>query len=537
MKKKILSLLSTLLLLTGCNKTLALEFVPFDEYVEPQNLLVDYEDEFFYQKKETIPVSNIDGFDKVNTLDDLMTNYRSGKKRETLLSKGDNKLLVVPIYFTDSDVSTLEAKTTFIQNAFFGRSDHTTYDSVAGYYNKSSYGQLKISGEVAPWYNLGIDSSEWKTKINSIYMTASSIIVSKAVDYLKENNLINASDYDLDEDGYIDAVYAIYDHPFYFNGDDNVKENTDNLFWAYTYYTFEGENGYNNISPYVNNYSWTSVNPIIQKDNRSYTNYLIHETGHLLGLSDYYNTHYSPDEHGGRDYHYQPTGQFDMMDYNIGDHSAFSKYLLNWLSPKVVKKGIEATIKLKPFVDSGECLLVPSNKYNNSPFSEYLMIEYFTPTGLNKYTGQYNYIDKNGNRGIYTYPQHHGLRIYHVNATIGYYIKGSSNNVLLATLDDPNYKEKIAGKNVGLDYAYDNSLSDAKAASGAPVFYHLLESSGKNTFKDAIPANNDTLFKLGDDFGITTFKDFTFNDGSKANFTLKITHISTKEITLQISTK
>lgn len=538
MKKKIFSLVFSLALLTGCSKPLSLEFVPFDDYLEPQNQLVDYEDDYFYQKKETTPVSNVDGLDSINNIDDLLTNYRSGKKRESLSSRGEIKLLVVPIYFSDSDESSLERKTTFIKNAFFGKTDHTNYDSVAGYYNKSSYGQLRITGEVAPWYNLGINAEDWSTKINSIFMTASNIIVDKAVDYLKDNNLINTSDYDLDEDGYIDGVYVIYDHPFYKSDDESAsKKNTDNLFWAYTYYSFEGENGFNNTAPYVNDYSWTSVYPLLQEDNRAYTNYLIHETGHLFGLSDYYNKNYSPDEFGGRDYHYQPTGQFDMMDYNIGDHNAFSKYLLNWVSPKVVKEGISTSLKLKPFNSSGECILVPSKKYNNSPFSEYLIIEYFTPTGLNKYSGQYNYIDKDGNRGIFTYPQHHGLRIYHINATLGYYVKGSSNNALLATIDDPDYQSKIAGKNVGLDYAYDNFINDAKAANNYPVFCHLLESSGLNTFKDAIPANNNTLFKLDDDFGITTFKDFTFSDGSHPNFTLKVKHISTKDITVEISTK
>lgn len=527
MKSKYLSLLLLPLMLTSCNKPLALEFEPYSDkdYVEAKDLMIEEEGEYYIRKKETKPISTVLG--DVNSLNDLLKNNRSGKARSKMPTKGDQKILVVPVYFSDSDVNTLENKTTFIQNAFFGKTRRTNYDSVAGYYNKSSYGQLRITGEVAPWYNVGIPSSDWKKKSSS-YMNASSILVAEAVDYYKANTSIDFSQYDNDNDGNIDGVYVIYDHALDKNGFSN------SIFWAYTYYTYKGENGLNNTEPAVNVYSWTSVNTILQENNKSYTNYLIHETGHLLGLTDYYNTNYFPEENTS--FHYQPTGCFDMMDYNIGDHSSFSKYLFNWTSPMVVKNNVNTTIKLHPFHSSGECLLVPSSNYDNSPFGEYLMIEYFAPDGLNKFSGSYSYTNKDGEKGIYTYPQHHGLKIYHVNATLGYFEKGN-NSALLCTVDNPNAENLIAGKNVGLDYAYNNSPSDTQAKNGQQVLVHLLESSGNNTFIDGVPANNDTLFKYGTDFGITTFKDFKFSNGESPNLTLKVKGISTKDITLEITHK
>lgn len=530
MKKKSLSIFLLPFLLASCKGVLELKFVPYTSYVPEQDLMRDLDNDFFYSKKETTPVSQ-NGHGKqiydVNNLKDLLKVNRSGKERSTIPSKGERKLLVIPVYFTDSDTHDDEAKrnrkTIFIQNAFFGESKRTNYDSVAGYYNKSSYGQLKITGEVSPWYDIGVKSSEWKN-ISSSYMNASNIIAEKAVDYLKDNSDINFDEYDTDNDGNLDGVYLIYDHPF-------NESDTNSLFWAYTYYTYKGENGLNNTLPAVNDYSWTSVDTILQADNRSYTNYLIHETGHLFGLSDYYNI-YSSNKEEATDYFYQPTGCFDMMDYNIGDHSSFSKYLLNWSSPMVIKDNVSGTIKLKPLVSSGEYILVPSSKYNNSPFSEYLLIEYFVPQGLNKYTGSYSYKDKNGEKGIYNYPQFHGLRIYHVNASLGYFKKGT-NSGLVAMLDDESYDPK--GQNVGLDYAYSNSISDVQAKKGEQVLLHLLESSGNNTFINGVPANNETLFRLGDDFGIETFKDFKFSNGESPNFTLKVKQISSRDITLEIS--
>ena len=481
----------------------------------------DYEDDVFVSRKETSSITT--KFGEINSLRDLLTFSKGDKPRENILPNGERKLLVVPIYFTDSDTSKQNEKTIFLQNAFFGDSSHTNYESVASYYNKSSYGQLKLTGEVAHWVNVNVSMADCLAS-KELYMDVSSLLVEKAVDYLKENSDINFSEYDTDNDDNIDGVYCVYDYPHTTDG------NTSSLLWAYTHYTYEGQNDLNKVAPFVNDYSWTSVDMITQSDNRAYTNYVIHETGHLLGLTDYYNTAFG----SKTDYHYQPTGCFDMMDYNIGDHSAFSKYLYNWTSPLVVKNGVSTTVTLKPFMTSGEYILVPSSKYNNSPFSEYLLIEYFVPEDMNVFHGSYSYTDVNGNSGVYHYPTYYGLKIYHVNATLGYF-KKFFNASLICTVDDPNAESLISGQNVCLDYAYSNSITDKKAREGGQVLYHLLEASGENTFINGVPANNKTLFALGDDFGITKFTDFKFSSGESPNFTLKVTKLNTKYITLDIT--
>ena len=521
MKKKYFSLLILPCLLTSCKQSIKLEFKPFSSYVEEKDLMRDFENNYFISQKETSPIST--KFGEINSLRDLLAYSKGDKPRENIVSKGDRKILVVPIYFTDSDTSKQDEKTIFIQNAFFGAKNQTNYESVASYYNKSSYGQLRLTGEVTPWVPVGVSMQECLSS-NDLYMDVSNVLVEKAVDYLKANTDIDFSIYDTDQDDNIDGVYCIYDYPHNTNG------NTNSLLWAYTHYTYEGQNGLNTEAPFVNDYSWTSIDMIKQSDNRSYTNYVIHETGHLLGLTDYYNTSFG----SKTDFHYQPTGCFDMMDYNIGDHSSFSKYLYNWTSPLVVKNGVSTTIELKPFMTSGEYILVPSSKYNNSPFSEYLLIEYFIPEDMNVFHGSYSYTDISGNSGVYHYPTFYGLKIYHVNATLGYF-KKFFNASLICTVDDPTAEAQIDGQNVCLDYAYSNSITDKKAREGGQVLYHLLEATGENSFINGTPANNKTLFGLGDDFGITKFKDFKFSNGESPNFTLKVTKLNTKYITLEIT--
>ena len=54
---------------------------------------------------------------------------------------------------------------------------------------------------------------------------------------------------------------------------------------------------------------------------------VIHETGHVLGLPDYYS---ASTQTGGASW---PSGIMgsDMMMDNVGDHNGFSKWLLGWL--------------------------------------------------------------------------------------------------------------------------------------------------------------------------------------------------------------
>lgn len=526
MKKKIFSLLTISILLTSCNGVSDLKFVPYTDYVTEQDLMRDYEDGLFYSRKNPTCIDTYCG--TVTNQEDLLSLTSSDLIKKCVAPKGEKKLLVIPISFADSNMPSLTDKHTYIENAFFGETKRTSYDSVAGYYNKTSYGQLKITGEVAPWFRLdSLKADDWQS-ISTDHKKVSTTLVCKAVDWLKEKNLIeNIDQYDTDGDGYLDAVFAIYDHPF------NEDGSTSTLFWAYVFYTRPGEFDLNKVAPYVNAYAWSSVDKIKGKGNLANTNYLIHEVGHLFGLSDYYNI-YASDV--GDTFHYGPTGCFDMMDYNIGDHCSFSKYLLNWTSPLVVKKNIQGIVTLPSFQSSGQYLLIPSSNYNNSPYGEYLLVEYFTPEGLNKFSGSYTYTAKGGKTGTFTYPQHHGVRIYHIDATLGYYQKGRSGASCICTVNDPDYIEKIGNKVVGLEFAYSNSITDYKATHGEPVLIHLLESSGQNTFLDGIPANNDTLFKIDSDFGITKFTDFTFNTGEKVNFKMRVKAVSSKEATLEIST-
>ena len=321
-------------------------------------------------------------------------------------------------------------------------------------------------------------------------------------------------------------VYTIYD---YLYSDVSKNAISEELFWAYTDFIKESENGVMPTEKYANAYAWSSLYfSNFQENKKVDASTYIHETGHLLGLLDYYNTNQKD-----QGYYYQPTGFFDVMDSNQGDHTVLSKYLLNWVSPKLLEKGKDVTVKLKDFSKTGEFLLLPLNeKYDNNPFNEYLLLEYFCPRDLNKGNGlSYQDIDINGNKVIFSFPNFHGLKVYHVDARLAYYTKKTNIGALPKKICLVG-EETTELSDAAVDFAFDNSIKSKDAETGS-VLYHLLESSGENTFKDGHLANNNTLFRYGDTFGIDTFKELS----NRAGFTFKIVDVATNDVTIKFTSK
>lgn len=281
-----------------------------------------------------------------------------------LESIGEQKILVVPVVFTDYQQLATPALKSSIERAFFGQSSDTGWESVQSYYNKSSYGKLTLSGEVTDYFHLNISTTQLENMpLNDYYWDQTHYVLENLYNYLKtvdDGQLLH--DYDLDEDGYVDALYLVYMAPYDYDSE---------LFWAYMYYW----NYYPNLThPTFNSFAWSSYSFMEEGDGYSFAEVdahtFIHETGHLLGLDDYYDY----------DSESNPSGSFDMMTYNVVDHTMYSKYLLNWSQPYVVNETTKIT--LRPAESSGDFIILNAN-WNNHVYDEYILIEYFTPTGLN----------------------------------------------------------------------------------------------------------------------------------------------------------
>jgi M6 family metalloprotease-like protein len=460
-----------------------------------------------------------------------------------LPSTGDSKILVIPIETSDYSFTSYGSEwKTMLSNAFFGDETNTGWESVASFYEKSSYDQLHISGEVSPAIKFDMTQMEMITqyeKYQEKNLNYTDYILSSCIQTLSEKTDIKLSDYDSDGDGYIDAVWLVYAMPY---------KKTSNFLWAYTTWA---TNQKKTDGVYACCYSWASFQFLTSEDYRpynisSYTNYAdahtyIHETGHMLGLDDYYSY-----VDGNTD---TPMGGVDMMDFNIGDHTAFSKYLLGWITPTVItpeyleKNG--NTITLSSMTEMGDFLLLPIYKdgvidYNDTPFDEYLLIEYYTPTGLNK-----SDVNGYGTSKLSTYSQP-GVLVYHIDARIGKIIGTSDGNKWDGYVYDtlPKYgSDKEWGSTYTYTYIFNNTKSYSYVSNldESGNYYRgrlisILPRSGKKIQGSYTGYSSITsLYRAGSAFNSKLYGSFRFDDGSSVQYGFNVKSTTSSECVLEFS--
>ena len=327
---------------------------------------------------------------------------------------GTQQILVVPVWLTDSTsyVKTASKNNVLsdISKVYFGSKSETGWHSVSTFYNEESSGALDLQGKVSGWWECGLSS----TTVSG-YKNSNTLAIAAADWYFQSNPTDSRKNYDNNNDGYIDSIMLIYAAPDY-----QILTSLGDNMWAYCFWA-QDPNQKSTTNPGVNTYFWASYdfmygsNTALNRTGNSYCNgdtshctldahTYIHEMGHVLGLDDYYD--YSKTNK------LNPAGGFSMQDSNVGGHDAFSVTALGWSNVYIPNKSCELTIS--DFQQSRQVVILsPSWNAYNSPFDEYLLLELYTPTGLNKFDSDYQY------SGVYPQgPNSVGIRLWHVDARL-----------------------------------------------------------------------------------------------------------------------
>ena len=485
-------------------------------------------------------------------------------------SVGDVNLLVIPVHLPGSSFNTPEVKED-IEKVFFGKDDSDNgYMSLSEYYYESSFGKLNFQGFVTDWF----DVTKYTNikSLDDITMGTTGTIITEILREATEwafdtYDSLNRKDYDQNNDGSIDGIWLVYDHYNYFNQiliePDSSEGDLNEAFWNYTSWDWYGDSPNLDV-PTTSGFSWASFDQIYsayaeynEHDVPDFTNLdsipldshtFIHETGHLLGLDDLYTS-------DGR----SPTGRSTMMDQNIGDLDPYSKLVLGWVTPYVVYGSSEILLTQNMY-DDHSVIVIPSNYeeisteienlsdeekenyiYEFNPFSEYLIVDLYSPLGL-------NYKDTYGNEdGYYVHGREAcvastGVRIYHCDSrifkcTIVNYDGGQK---LYWNEDNLEWNGEELTKDQAIMTCISNDRTES-SSFGLPQSYdyferlRLLEATGTNTFDLASTglvngyASKDTLRNIGSkEFNIYTFGyqffngNYTFNDGNELPFKIKV---------------
>ncbi len=422
---------------------------------------------------------------------------------------GNPKLLVVPVWFNDSDTfisaDHREMVRDDIRKAIFGTNEETGWRSLKTYYEQESFDIINISGTVMDWYETGTSYETFAS--SSVGGHNTETLVTTATDAYFENSGENRQDYDSNSDGYLDGVLIVYAAP----DEQNLGiENAGNL-WAYTSWLMGPANV---LSPVPNAFFWASYDFMYSSGVDAYertelsmygrgdTRYcnidahcFIHEMGHVFGLQDYY-------DYSGQ---HSPAAGFSMQDVNVGGHDPYSVMAFGWAKPYIPTE--TTTIIINDFQSSHDVILLANHEVD-SPFDEYLLLELYSPTGLNEFDSVHHYGDRYP-RG----PMNVGIRVWHVDARLTFWNGASFSKTLITdpthgdvyhAMSNTYYAEWVSPGQysfLGKSYADYNTLQ-------------LIKCEGRSPYM-----TNSSLFYYGSKFDMNTYadqfvKNQRMNDGS-----------------------
>lgn len=513
-----------------------------------------------------VPADKVDLELNYNDLSGTLSNNKS-----VMPSLGDANLLVIPVHLPGGNEYKTDKVKSDIEKVFFGDKDDSSlgFKSVKQYYSEASYGKFNLSGTVTDWFDATTLVSDVKDITSGTEGTIVNKILRGAVDWAGSSQGINLKDFDNNEDGNIDGVYLVYDHldwttENYIQHESNPQFDSSTLnqaFWNFTYWDFYSES--KNDEPTTSGFSWSSFDMMytsycernkndtpdlsdlskIKLDSHTF----IHEFGHLLGLDDYYSS---------SDSSYHPAGESTMMDQNIGDLDSYSKMLLGWVTPYVVYGTSEITITNVSKNSGNSVIVIPSNyaeisqsvedaikgnridkfRYTFNPFSEYLMIDLYTPDGNNEQDTYGPYVfDRSAMANKV------GVRIYHIDSRIFKckvvdYMGGQK----LAYVDGYVWDGQMLADDEAILMPISNNMSESKNFQLPQSFDYfdqirLLESSGINTFdKNGMMTNQTLYYSESKPFDIMSYGyqffngRYTYDDGNELPFKVKVLNVEDK---------
>ena len=508
-----------------------------------------------------VPADKVDLELNYNDLSGTLSNNKS-----VMPSLGDANLLVIPVHLPGGNEYKTDKVKSDIEKVFFGDKDDSSlgFKSVKQYYSEASYGKFNLSGTVTDWFDATTLVSDVKDITSGTEGTIVNKILRGAVDWAGSSQGINLKDFDNNEDGNIDGVYLVYDHldwttENYIQHESNPQFDSSTLnqaFWNFTYWDFYSKS--KNDEPATSGFSWSSFDMMytsycernkndtpdlsdlskIKLDSHTF----IHEFGHLLGLEDYYSS---------SDSSYHPAGESTMMDQNIGDLDSYSKMLLGWVTPYVVYGTSEITITNVSKNSGNSVIVIPSNyaeisqsvedaikgnridkfRYTFNPFSEYLMIDLYTPDGNNEQDTYGPYVfDRSAMANKV------GVRIYHIDSRIFKckvvdYMGGQK----LAYVDGYVWDGQMLADDEAILMPISNNMSESKNFQLPQSFDYfdqirLLESSGINTFDK----NGMMYYSESKPFDIMSYGyqffngRYTYDDGNELPFKVKVLNVEDK---------
>ena len=467
-------------------------------------------EDFLYDNIDTLDLYAY--FSKGTHFSDNLSYNGPTVSKGVLPSLGSPKVLVVPVNLGGETTNNMISN---INTAFNGTSEETGYESVKSFYQKSSNDRLNLSFDVVDeWFTPSKNASyyaNYDSSSDKYLESGAGLILREFLDAYDSS--IDFTDYDYNGDGYIDSVWMIYNvEPSY--------TSTSDFYWAYVTNTINESKSYDDTKPRY--YGFASYYFMFEKNlevkykkklelyDMSDITYdahtYIHETGHLLGLSDYYDTNATKGATGG-------IYTAGMMDANRGDLNSIDKLLLGWIDPYVIYANSEKSVTINSFSSSNDVILVSKVK-PNSIYAEYFLIDLYNSEGLaasDVAICEPNAVTKAKARNKEY--NNYGIRILHIDASLSY------------TYDGKKYDYPVR-------FLYDNSTTNKLFVDTVFNPNNTNISTHKNSELNKTVLNYYSLLSTAGTYNVS--QTYRMTSSSYAYFDIKINEITSQSASIEI---
>lgn len=402
-----------------------------------------------------------------------------------LPNEGNVKLLVIPVWFTNSENFFKEShKTQILEDIrakILEEKTEDNYWSLKSYYETESKGKVHIDATISDFYTSGTSLVNY-TDTGDTSLTYK--LVNDATNWYFSNNPTDSiNNYDNDGDGKVDGVICYYAGNYY------GAKNATMRSVAYAFTNNSDSRIYNTgcFCPIGGIYgfgreistSWQlntdDLSSILPPEFVRGANTVIHEVGHQFGADDLYEYAAKNEEK-----HY-PCGSFSMQDNNSGTHDPFQTNLFGWSKPDIYAAkdynvGDKITISIDDFQGSGNNILLTKdwNEYN-SLFDEYLLLELYAPIGLNAY---------DANRLGFNQA---GIRVWHANSIMAHASAADEDSPDLVDTRTNSFKYSTYNRNDEYD------------------LLHLIRNNEEVGIDVTTKVSNADLFKTNDSFSMAKY--------------------------------
>ncbi len=301
-----------------------------------------------------------------------------------LPSQGDANLVIFYIDFPDCKYDYAPSEEEIYEIAFGAEDKNDAnypFDSMSAFFKRSSKGAMNLKGKVF----------RYTTNNNQTYYNENKFLITQEC-YEAFKDSEDFSQFDGNGDGYIDTTLLTVPAKA---GDDHwwpcagpVDQDQYYVDGKRVGHIITGNAQINSLTDYSN-----------------FNSTYLHEMGHCMGIPDYYlftNPSDSEGMHG--------MAGIELMDTDAStDFGAVSKLQLGWYTDQQIQiyDGSQSSVTYTLNNAQGEqsnCVLIPYNDLNNY-HSEYMILEYTTPTGNNS---QPSWWVKAGE----------GVRVYHAETSL-----------------------------------------------------------------------------------------------------------------------